>query len=129
MSDGRRSSESWRISLLAALAFITWGLYVNWHHGWATRLQVALTQGFISLVSTYFSAELVIVFVRKFQKSSFSLIFGSLASYLVIYVLVLGGHFVAGTPEFWLTVIPGMITGVFFCYGYSLRIDRKLKGI
>lgn len=115
------------MSLLAAAAFIAWGLYANWHHGWASRLQVALTQGFISLVSTYFSAELVVASVRKFQGSRFPIIFGGLASYFVIYVLVLGGHFVAGTPEFWPTVIPGMITGLCFCFGYGLRIARKLK--
>ncbi len=115
------------MSLLAAAAFIAWGLYANWHHGWAARSQVALTQGFISLVSTYFSAELVVASVQKFQKTTFPVIFGGLASYLVIYVLVLGGHFVAGTPEFWPTVIPGMITGIFFCFGYSLRVDRKLR--
>lgn len=127
MSDGERPRDSWTMSLLAAAAFIAWGLFVNWHHGWTSRLQVACTQGIISLVSTYFSAELVVAFVRKFQNTSFPVILGGLASYLVIYVLVLGGHFVAGTPEFWPTVIPGMITGVVFCFGYALRVARKLK--
>lgn len=120
-------NESWQMSLLAACGFIAWGLYANWHHGWATRFQVAGTQGLISLVATYFSAELVIASVKKFQNTASPVIFGGLASYLVIYGLVLGGHFVAGTPEFWPTVLPGMITGLFFCFGYGFRIHRKLN--
>ena len=115
------------MSLLAAIAFILWGLYANWHHGWEALTQVALTQGIISLVSTYFSAELVVYCVRKMQSLLFPVILGALASYLVMYALVLGGHFVAGTPEFWPTVIPGMITGLFFCVGYSVRVHKKLN--
>lgn len=121
------SSESLKMSIVAASAFIIWGLYANWNHGWGARLQVAATQGTMSLVSTYFSAELIMAWVKKFQSSTFPILFGGLASYLVIYLLVLGGHFVAGTPEFWPTVLPGMVTGVFFCFGYSLRVHQKLN--
>lgn len=127
MTNDSRPSDSWAMSLFAAVVFIAWGLYVNWHHGWGARLQVALTQGFISLVATYLSAELVVALVMKFRQSRFPVLFGGLVSYLVIYTFVLGGHFVAGTPEFWPTVIPGMITGFFFCFGYALRVARKLK--
>ena len=127
MQEGERPNDSWWMSLLAAIFFILWGLYANWEHGWQARIQVALTQGVISLVSTYFSAELVVFCVLKLKNSAFPAIFGGLASYLVIYVLVLGGHFVAGTPEFWPTVIPGMITGLFFCLGYGLRVRKKLN--
>lgn len=114
------------MGLFAALVFIIWGLYVNWHHGWGSRLQVALTQGFISLVSTYFSAELVVQIVKKLKCSPFPVLLSGLSSYLIIYTFVLMGHFVAGTPEFWPTVLPGMTTGFFFCFAYSLRVVRKL---
>ena len=127
MNNEKRPRDSWTMSLLAAVAFILWGLYANWQHGWGSRLQVAATQGFISLVSTYFSAELIVALVTKLQSTGFPVLFGAGASYSVIYTLVLGGHFVAGTPEFWPTVILGMITGAFFCLGYSLRVHKKLN--
>ena len=127
MDSGKRPSDSWLMSIVAAVAFIIWGLYANWHHGWEARIKVALTQGIISLVSTYFSAELIVALVKNLQGTASPVYFGALASYLVIYALVLGGHFVAGTPEFWPTVISGMFTGAFFCLGYSLRVQKKLN--
>ncbi len=115
------------MGIFAAVAFIIWGLYANWHHGWGSRIQVALTQGIISLLSTYFSAELIVALVQKFRKSQFPVLLGGLSSYLLIYALVLTGHFVAGTPEFWPTVLPGMITGLLFCFGYAYRVAQKLS--
>jgi hypothetical protein len=125
--EEQRPKDSWWMSLVAAIAFILWGLYANWHHGWQSRAQVAMTQGIISLGSTYFAAEFIVYSVRKFQDSPFPVISGALASYLVIHALILGGHFVAGTPEFWPTVLPGMTSGMFFCVGYSLRVHKKLN--
>jgi hypothetical protein len=127
MKDEDRPRDSWAMSLFAAVAFISWGLYANWHHGWQARLQVSLTQGGISLLSTYFSAELIVLLVSRMRNLPAPTILGGLASYFVIYLLILGGHFVAGTPEFWPTVIPGMISGTFFCFGYAYRVSRKLS--
>ncbi len=127
MNPTKGHKESWIMSVFAALAFIIWGLYINWEHGWGSRLQVAFTQGFISLVSTYFSAELIVALVRKLRDSRLPVFFGGLSSYLIIYSLVLMGHLVAGTPEFWPTVLPGMTTGLIFCFGYAFRISKKLS--
>lgn len=125
--EGQRPKDSLLMSLLAAIAFIIWGLYVNWDHGWSTRLQVAGTQGLISLISTFFAAELIVALVTKFKNHRFPVFFGGLSSYLILYSLILGGHFVAGTPEFWPTVLPGMTTGLFFSFGYALRVAKKLR--
>ncbi len=119
-----RPRDSLRLAFLAALGFILWGLWVNWEHGVGARFQVAFTQGAISLVSTYYSAELVVWMVRKFWKSKFTVGFAGAASYLIIYAFVWAGHFIAGTPELLVTMLPGMITGLFFCVGYALRVKR-----
>ena len=127
MTFDNHSRDSLVMGLLAASAFIAWGLIANWQHGWGTRLQVAATQGTISLLSTFFSAELIVALVKKVRHHRQRALIGGLMSYLIIYTFVLGGHFVAGTPEFWLTVLPGMITGLFFCFGYAYRTSRKLQ--
>ncbi|MFT6862401.1 MAG: hypothetical protein ACJAVK_000959 [Akkermansiaceae bacterium] len=44
----------------------------------------------ISLISTYFPAESIMAWVEKRQGTVSAVFFGALASYLVIYVLVLG---------------------------------------
>ena len=40
----------------------------------------------------------------------------------LIYTIVEAVHDVAGTPELLKTMLPGMITGVFFSFGYSRRV-------
>ncbi|MDA7675254.1 hypothetical protein N8583_02645, partial [Akkermansiaceae bacterium] len=55
------------MGLLAMVAFILWGLWVNWDYGLGSRIQVAVTQGVVSLVSTIFSAELIVWLEKRFQ--------------------------------------------------------------
>ncbi len=117
------------MAVIAALGFIAWGLWVNWDYGWGTRLQVAMTQGIISLVSTYYSAELVVWMVQKFHLQRLTVFKAGLASYLIIYALVWAGHFISGTPELLVTMLPGMITGIFFCFGYALRVEHFSDGL
>jgi len=122
-----RPKDSLKMGLLAMVGFIAWGLWVNWEHGLASRIQVALTQGIISLVSTYYSAELVVWLVRKFLSSRYPVFLAGTTSYLIIYAFVWAGHVGAGTPELLMTMLPGMITGLFFCYGYALPVNRFIR--
>ncbi|MEJ6568203.1 MAG: hypothetical protein QNL80_05010, partial [Akkermansiaceae bacterium] len=48
MSELKRPKDSLWIGLLAMVAFILWGLWVNWEYGLASRIQVAVTQGVVS---------------------------------------------------------------------------------
>ncbi len=123
-NSGKRPHDSAWMAILAALAFIVWGLWVNWEYGWTARIQVALTQGAISLVSTYYAAELVVWLARKFEKSQRPLLWTGSLSYLMIYALIWMVHVLAGTPELLNTMLPGMITGVVFCFGYGWRVIR-----
>jgi len=119
-----RPRDSKLMAILAAVAFILWGLWVNWDHGLWARVQVALTQGLISLIATYYSAELVVWAVGRYRTKPWPVLCAGTLSYLIIYTLVWLGHLVAGTPELLATMLPGMITGLFFCYGYALRVVR-----
>lgn len=117
-----RPRDSLWMGLLAALAFVCWGLWVNWEYGPASRLQVALTQGILGLTATFFSAEIVVWLVRRFKNSYHPVLCAGAASWILIYGIIWAAHFIAGTPELLKTMLPGMITGVFFSFGYAKRV-------
>ncbi len=110
--------ESSFVAAIAALGFIAWGLWVNWEHGPASRIQVALTQGGISFIATFFSAELL----RKISKIVPGWIWTAAVGWIVINLLVFLAHWIFGTPELLKTMVPGMLSGVFFCVAYGRRL-------
>ncbi|MDA7506461.1 hypothetical protein N9932_00760 [bacterium] len=117
-----RPRDSLWMGLLAMVAFILWGLWVNWDYGLGSRIQVAVTQGVVSLVSTIFSAELIVWLEKRFQNLKWPIMATGTVSWLVFYSLIWAAHSLAGTPELLATMLPGMITGVFFCFGYAYRV-------
>ncbi|MEN8795755.1 MAG: hypothetical protein ABF328_03505 [Akkermansiaceae bacterium] len=124
-----RPTDSLWMSLLAMVFFIIWGLWVNWEYGFGSRIQVALTQGVVSFVSTLFSAELIVWLGKRMAGKRWAVFWTGAFSWLLFYTLITMAHFLAGTPELLATMLPGMITGVFFCFGYALRVQRFLEKV
>jgi ABC-type antimicrobial peptide transport system permease subunit len=124
MNELKRPKDSLWMGLLAMVAFILWGLWVNWEYGLASRIQVAVTQGVVSLFSTVFSAELIVWLERRFRHFKTGTVITGAASWVVFYSMIWGAHALAGTPELLATMLPGMIIGVFFCFGYAYRVAR-----
>jgi len=123
----KQPRESVVMGLAAMLFFILWGLLVNWQYGMGARLQVGFTQGAISLVSTLFSAELIRWLVIKNREVRGRVLIAGLMGWLIIYSLIALAHTIAGTPEVWATILPGLIIGIFFSFGYAYRISESLK--
>ncbi len=112
------------MSLLAAGGYTAWGVYANWEHGPGARWQVGLTQGVLGLVATFVSAELVVWLVGRFLSTEHPVLFTGIASWLIIYGVVWVVHLTTGTPEVLKTMLPGMVIGIFFSFGYSRRVHR-----
>ncbi len=116
--------ESLVVALLAGISFMAWGLWVNWDHGMASRVQVVLTQAGISFVATLGTAELlrwIASLVRSFRARG---VVTAVIGWVVINVLVLLAHWTFGTLEILKTMVPGMVTGAGFCYFYGRRVSR-----
>ena len=116
--------ESLVVSAVAATFFIAWGLWVNWEHGLGSRIQVALTQAGISFLATFLSSELLRWIARLVRPGCVAWPLTSTLGWVLINALVFVAHFVFGTPEIIRTMIPGMLTGVFFCASYGYRLTR-----
>lgn len=118
--------ESVGMAMFAAVAFITWGLWVNWEHGVTARWQVACTQGLVSFASTFASAEIIRFITLQLRGSRRRIIlWGGAISYLLIYSAIAIVHWLAGTPEIFATLLPGLLIGIPFCFSYAYRVTRS----
>lgn len=112
------------MAVVATAAFVAWGIYANWDHNVGQIAQVAVTQGIVSFVATWTTSEVLVFFYRKLFKKPGAVWWTSILSYLSTYSIILLVHWIAGTPEFWPTVLPGMFTGLGFCALYSFRVKN-----
>ncbi len=125
-TEKKKPRESVVMGVVAMTFFIIWGLVINWEYGWGARLQVGVTQGVISLVSTLFSAELIRWLVRSGEGRKRRVFYAGMIGWMIIYGLIAIAHVIAGTPELFLTMLPGLVIGVFFSFGYAFRVSRQL---
>lgn len=110
------------MGLLVMVAFMIWGLCVNWEYGIESRIQVAVTGGLLGFTATFFSAEIVVWLVRVFKGNAHPVFLAGIASWRLIYAIVWLVHLLAGTPKTVMNVLPGMIRGAFFSFGYTKRV-------
>jgi hypothetical protein len=68
----------------------------------------------------------VVWLVRVFKEKAHPVLLAGIASWCAIYAIVWLVHILAGTPEIFKTVLPGMITGAFFSFGYAKRVALYL---
>ena len=115
--------ESLLLALASAAFFIAWGLWVNWEYGFASRVQVACTQAAISFVATLGLAEVLRRVASWVKGWRMPWLWTGVIGWLFMNSVVFSAHLLSGTPELLKTVIPGMITGALFSFGYGRRVS------
>lgn len=116
--------ESLILALGSAAFFIAWGLWVNWEYGWASRVQVACTQASISFFATLGLAEVLRRVSMWVKDWSLPWLWTGVIGWLFMNSVVLSAHLITGTPELFQTMVPGMITGAAFSFGYGRRVSK-----
>lgn len=121
-------SPGWRALLAAVLggaAYAGWAYVANMQHGSALGLSAAITQGAYS-----FTAALVTTLLLDWLRHVFGSTWrGSLTTVLISctgltalgYVL----HWSAGTPEIFVTLLPGAVLGSAYATAYVIALDSK----
>lgn len=125
--SGGSVRESLLVAILSSIGFVAWGLWVNWDYGMASRVQVALTQGGISFVATFGSAELLRWLAGLLSGVKARGLVTGVVGWFLINGIVFVAHWVFGTPEILRTMLPGMLTGLGFCYFYGKRVSAEAK--
>ncbi len=115
-------------SILSALAGLIayggWAFFANMEHGVEASFRAACTQGSFSFILTL-AMNLIMEWV--FQLSSQPRIqaaMTTLSTCLMVYSASWGINYLAGTPEIFMTVLPGWIFSTFYICMYTVTLFK-----
>lgn len=111
-------------ALLGFLAYGGWAFYVNYMHGLEAATKAAFTQGSYSFTVTLVMTLLMEYLFRLLSHPTlrfFATFFGTCA---ILYSTSWGVNALAGTPEIFMTILPGIIIGTIYTFGYTLSLAR-----
>jgi len=127
MLDHLRRSKTLRSLLAATAGFIVyggWAFFINYDHGLTAAFKAGATQGSYS-----FTLTLGLSFLMEwlFQLSDqprlqFSLTF--ITPCLLIYCTSWGVNVLTGTPEIFLTILPGATISTLYTLSYTLALFK-----
>lgn len=114
--------------LFGFLAYGGWAFFVNYDHGLHAATKAAFTQGSysfaVTLVMTLFMEYLFRLLANPTLRFCVTF-FGTCA---VLYSTSWGVNALAGTPEIFMTILPGIIIGTAYTFGYTLSLTRLQTG-
>lgn len=112
------------ISAIAAFLFYgSWAYYANSMHAQPIVFKAAITQGTYAFVSTLI-LSLFIEFLFKIKKNiSFFLVF--CVTCMFLYSTSYGINFLLGTPEIFVTILPGMVIGTVYAFFYIFGLSKS----
>ena len=114
-----------RSALSGALGFVVyggWAFWVNVGHSQAAGISAGLLQGsysfFLTLCMTLVMEYLMFKFKRLPQRGLLTVSIVSIITFLVAYSL----HWLNGTPEILLTILPGFVIGLVYSIVYVMGL-------
>ena len=116
-----------KISLLAALGYGSWAVFVNYDYGMMTWMKAGLAQGSTSFMMTFFLTNLAYMSCHKAGYGKKGIGTGYLASIIAMVVIPYTAHSIAGTPRIWASMAPGLIWGSVYIIGYLVTLNKKYR--
>ncbi len=111
-----------RILVSACFAFIgfgTWGYFANYEAGHDIALRSALVQGSMSFLLTFVGSAIMEFMVKLSEDNLKRFLLAVITNLVAVYGFVISGHLINGTPNIFLTILPGLIITCIYCISYS----------
>lgn len=109
---------------LGFLFYGAWATWVNWPHGEWVAWRSGLAQGVMSFAVTLGGVLLMRALFQVPGPVWLRTACAALGSLAAIYAGILSVHFVLGTPEVFLTLLPGLPVTIAFCLVFSISLAR-----
>ncbi len=124
----RMFASGWARSLAAGIAgfvvYGAWAWYVNQAHGQAVGIRAGLIQGSYSLALTL-TTTLMMEYLLNLLKDIPGQVWLTIAATSVItFSTAYAIHFVFGTPEILMTILPGFLSGTVYTVTYVVSVHR-----
>lgn len=111
-----------RITISAIAAFFgfgAWAYLANSAEGHEIALRSAILQGSLSFMFTFVGSSIMEFMVRLSENNLTRFLLAVVTNLSVVYGFVISSHVINGTPNIFLTILPGLIITVIYCVSYS----------
>lgn len=105
-----------------------WAFSANLAYGLEAAVKAALTQGSYSFALTLVITVLMEYLYGLLAKPLLRFCVTFFGTCTVLYSTSWGVNFLAGTPEIFMTILPGMIIGTIYTLGYTLSLRHLHTG-
>lgn len=109
----------------ALLGYGAWAIYANFEHGREAWLMAGIVQGVYAFISTLSITAVAKWIYMKSGYGKLGIAAGFTASFIVMLAIPIGVHTVAGTPDILETILPGLIWGTVYLFGFLILTERK----
>lgn len=109
---------------LGALFYGSWGVFANSSHGVDIALRSGLAQGLMSFVVTLTGVTVMRLFYGTTGQPWWRATRAVCGALMMIYGLIVGVHVWLGTPEILLTLAPGLLITIGFCFIFTASLMR-----
>jgi hypothetical protein len=106
-------------AVLGGLCFGAWTAWANWDAGWGQALRSAAGQFCASALLTWSDARIMDWLFHRFHRRWAGATVAATGSLIGSYSLVIGVHWLIGTPHILLTLLPGMVPTVAYTVIYT----------
>ncbi|MRX27335.1 hypothetical protein [Kangiella sp. HZ709] len=111
-----------RVLLSGTLAFLSygaWGYIANSDAGHDIALRSGLVQGGMSFLLTFVGSAIMEFMVRLSKDNLKRFLMAVITNLTAVYSFIIIGHLLNGTPNIFLSILPGLIITCIYCFSYS----------
>ena len=114
-------------AVLAMVIYGTWAAYANAEHGRDIALTAGAVQASYAFASTLSVSVCALWAYQRFGRGGYGILLGFGCSFALMLAIPLFIHTLLGTPELWLTILPGLIWGSMYIVVFLLLKERAHK--
>lgn len=111
-------------ALLGLLGYGVWAYWVNSEYGQSAAIKAAFTQGSYSFVVTFCNTFVIEFVYRYLIGKKYRLVITALMTSFLVCFLSWCINTVLGTPEVFMTILPGCIMTLVYGFLYTLTLKK-----
>jgi hypothetical protein len=110
-------------ALAAALGYGCWAGYANYEHGQSAWVMAAGVQGAYAFLSTLSISHVAHRTFLRHNRGIRGILVGFGMSFALMLAIPIVVHHLAGTPDIWQTILPGLIWGSIYLLGFLVSLE------
>ena len=114
-------------ALAAGIGYGAWAIFANYEHGTNAWAMAGTVQALYAFASTLLITHVAQWAFLKCKGGRTGIAAGLTVSFIIMLATPLAIHKIAGTPNIWQTILPGLIWGSIYLMSYLIALNIKHK--